>query len=441
LSLHELIREYVAEKLRQEENDWAEVAQRHAQHYLGLIERAVPHFFRLEQVQWLPVLNLELDNFRAALTWALSGGDAVLALQLANALTDFFQLKGLLREGAQWLIASLDAAQDQAAPSPLLAEAWMSLAHLQLQYGDLHLSVQNVQHAIGIARALPDTTLESRAHSIWARALNRLGQFTQMRQVCLAALELPQEPSSRTVALAWLGQAEFMLGQDLETAKKYLAQALQMMRLGGAIGGIALLQQALGGIAAEQADFATARACLQEAIVLSRQIHNPFGETLHTTTLGRVELQAGDLQAAQMYFGQALDLAQNLAANRDIGYCQIQLGHIANRRGEAALAWQHYQSALKLARELADQRLQLEVVGGMANLYAALGDQHQAAQYLGLALGHEQTNREVAWLLADTHAALGHLDSAKRRGLERGLDQTVSLLLASQFTDTKNVVG
>ncbi|MFN3266115.1 MAG: ATP-binding protein [Deinococcales bacterium] len=431
LSLHELIRQYAAEQLRQEEQDWQEVAQKHAQYYLQLIERANPHLFRQAHVQWLPLLELELDNFRAALTWALTGGDVALALTLANTLSDFFHAKGLLREGANWLLASLEGHELH---TPLAADAWRNLANFQLMYGELNLSTQTIQKSIAIAKALCDTNLEAWAHAVWARALNRLGQYHDMREVCLKALELPQEQGSKVACLAWLGQAEFMLGEDLESAKEHLSLALQFTRQRGSWAAICLIQQALGSIAAAQGEFETARACIREAIEVSQKMQNRFGETLHTTTLGQVELQADNFLAAKACFLRALALAQELNAVRDISHGQIQLGHIAVQQGDIAQAWQLYQEALKLARELADQRLQLEVMGGVANLYLALGDSDLAAQYLGLALLHPHTNRELARLLQHSKSALVHLQDAQRRGLERGLDQSVSLLLASSLS-------
>jgi tetratricopeptide (TPR) repeat protein len=430
LSLHELVREYAAEQLRLVESDWAEVGQRHAQHYLALIQRAKPHLLRLEQVQWLPVLDVELDNFRTALTWAVSGGDTLLALGLSEALSYFFHAKGLLREGAQWLLASLEG---QPAPSPLVAEAWMCLAQLQQMYGEVKLSGETSQKAIEAAKALGNPNLQATAHTVWARALHRSGQFAKMRLVCLEALELAHERIVRNVAMMWLGQAELKIGEDLESAKAHLAEALQDMRLAGFVNGIALSQQALGLIAAEQQDIATARACLGEAIALTQHIKNRFGETLHTISLGQVELRAGNLVEAQACFERSLALAHSVGASRDIAYSQLQLGHIALQSGKPSAAWQQYQSVLPLARQLADQRLQLEVVAGMANLYLAMGDQPQAAQYLGLALRHPETSRELAWLLHHAQNSLAHLESAQRRGVERGLDQTISLLLASEL--------
>jgi predicted ATPase len=431
LSLHELIREYAAEKLRQSEADWAEVGQLHAQHYLALSRRAKLHLMRIEQVQWLPMLELELDNFRTALTWALSGSDTLLALGLSEALSYFFHAKGLLREGAQWLVASLEG---EPAPSPLVADAWMCLAQFQHMYGELHQSTETIQNAIAVGKILGDPEIQAWAHTVWARALNRLGQFEKMYSVCLEALEKSQSQASHNVILAWLGQAELMLGKDFESAKNHLSQALQQMRLGGHINGIALIQQSLGVIAAEQQDFATARACIGEAVSLTQQIKNRFGETLHTISLGRVELQADNPSMARACFVRALELAQSVSATRDIAYSQIQLGHVAQSVGELTTAWQHYQDALRVARELADQRLQLEVVAGMANLYWALGDQHQAAQYVGLALQHPKTNREVAWLLRQSQALTTTFEAARQRGLQRGLDQTISLLLASRLS-------
>ncbi len=324
--LHELIREYAAEKLRLVENDWAEVAHAHAAYYLNFVEQN-NHKLRTFEQMLLLTLEAELDNLRTALTWAQAGNDQNFLMELATALSGFWIRSGLLREGITWLKASL---QDNPAPiSHLLCNAWMSLAQLQQMLGDLHTSLQSVQKAIEVATELGDLDLLASARNIWARSLNRLGHFQEMHQVCEETVRLAQNQFTRAIAMSWLGQAEMMIGGDLAKASRLLEESLATLRSTASSSGVALILSALGNVAAERQDFASARACQTEALEIAKKIGNRFGQILHFTNLGRIEMKAGELDTAQELFLEALAICKDLATNRDASYIHIQLGHIA----------------------------------------------------------------------------------------------------------------
>ena len=79
----EMLRDYAAERLEASgERDKAR--QAHAGYFLALAEEAAPQLTRAEQLAWLDRLEDEHDNLRAALRWALDGGDVVLGLRLAG---------------------------------------------------------------------------------------------------------------------------------------------------------------------------------------------------------------------------------------------------------------------------------------------------------------------------------------------------------------------
>ncbi len=81
----ETIREYALEQL--EASDEAEqVRRRHAEHYLALAETAEPHLRGRERGAWLDRLEVEHDNLRAALEWALEGSDMETGARIAIAL-------------------------------------------------------------------------------------------------------------------------------------------------------------------------------------------------------------------------------------------------------------------------------------------------------------------------------------------------------------------
>ena len=435
LSIHELIREFAAEKLREVETDWQEVAVAHAAFYVQLLQTMQPKLNSLEQIQCLALIQADIDNFRAAMTWALAGNDFTLAMELSSGLLIFWVAQGLLQEGRQWLQTSL-AQQAHTPPSNLKANTWSDLAQLEHMLGDLHGSVQSSQNATAIAVQLGDTNLQAQVRAVWARVLNRLGQFESMLDFCQATMRLPCHPRTRAVSLAWLAQAQVMTNpNDLATPQQHFEEALTIFRSANSVNGIALVQSALGLIAAARQDFVAARACISEAIDWVQKIGNRFGETLHTISLARVEMMANQYSTAKNLLEYCLDLCQPLAATREISYCQILLAHTMQPLGQPQTSQGLYFSALRLAREMADQRLQLEVVAGMAKLQLAEQKFQIAAEYLGLAAQHPSSNLEIRQLCFETQLGLqqqlspAEYETAIQHGLERGLEITVALLL------------
>ena len=63
---------------------------------------------------WLPRLDAEVDNFRAALDWSLRHGDPSLGLRLSGLLGKFWEHANRKTEGLEWIEATLEAAGSNA---------------------------------------------------------------------------------------------------------------------------------------------------------------------------------------------------------------------------------------------------------------------------------------------------------------------------------------
>src|SRR6266540_1434280 len=101
----ETIRQYAQAKL--DEAGESNVARdRYLAYFRALAEEAKPHLRSKEQLVWLDRLETELDNVRAALTWALQGGSAEAGLDLATDLAGsmglFWFYRGHIREGREF---------------------------------------------------------------------------------------------------------------------------------------------------------------------------------------------------------------------------------------------------------------------------------------------------------------------------------------------------
>ncbi|MEP7358979.1 MAG: LuxR C-terminal-related transcriptional regulator, partial [Anaerolineales bacterium] len=105
--LHELARQYAAEKL-QAAGDAETAARRHLAYCVGLAERAAPELIGPHQAVWLVRLEAEHDNLRAALAWSQAAAETEMGLRLAGAVWRFWFLRGHLLEGEQWLRRMLE---------------------------------------------------------------------------------------------------------------------------------------------------------------------------------------------------------------------------------------------------------------------------------------------------------------------------------------------
>ncbi|MDR3079447.1 MAG: helix-turn-helix domain-containing protein, partial [Streptomyces sp.] len=149
-SIHEFAREQL------EGRGETEVLRRaHAAHYVKLAENAEPEIEGHDQVAWLHRIDVELDNLRAVLRWALETAQPEPGLHLLTALTWYWVHHGQLREGQRWL-ETLLAVEATPLPERLRATALRMAGWISFYRGDLAASTDQLQQALALARASGD---------------------------------------------------------------------------------------------------------------------------------------------------------------------------------------------------------------------------------------------------------------------------------------------
>ncbi len=115
------------------------VRDRHAAWCMALAERAEPELVGPDQQHWSDLLDVELDNLRAAHAWSIEQRSAAMALRLASAVQRFWTTRGLLDEGRRWLQQALGI--DVAVPEAMRAKALVVAALLAYYQGDYEQAV------------------------------------------------------------------------------------------------------------------------------------------------------------------------------------------------------------------------------------------------------------------------------------------------------------
>jgi predicted ATPase/class 3 adenylate cyclase len=269
LLMLQTIREFAGERLEQS-GESATIGGRHADAYCALAAKAAPNLFGSDQKMWLDRLELDHDNFRAALDWCVARGDAERAMVLAASFWRFWQMRGRLHEGRARLTTIL-AMPGSRAFQDVRARALEAAGGIAYWQGD-----------IPAAQALYDECLE----------LRRAGDDRRELANALYNSAFP-----RTVNNSDLKQAQVLLEEALPIYRELKDDA-----------GIAGSQWAIGNVLYYNKSFDEAIPALDEAIELFRKAGNSFGLgwALHTRTLSA--LRTGDVAGARVFLREALEL-------------------------------------------------------------------------------------------------------------------------------------
>ncbi|MEU7318903.1 AfsR/SARP family transcriptional regulator, partial [Streptomyces sp. NPDC007083] len=115
----ETIHDYARERAAEHPAERRAAEARHTAQLLRFAEAAEPRLRSAEQLSWLPRVEADLDNIRAALRRSLSRGDRETAVAFARAAGWFWWLRNYRDEGAHWVesvLALLPAAAEERGP-------------------------------------------------------------------------------------------------------------------------------------------------------------------------------------------------------------------------------------------------------------------------------------------------------------------------------------
>ena len=180
------IREYAYGRLI-ESGEADDLHARHAHYLLQLAEDAAPHLLSAQRPDWLPRLQIEHDNFRAALAW--SGEHAIeIEARLVTALVWFWYFAGYISEGRAHLEHALQRAGEieQAALRAHLTFAAGAVAAVQ---GDYAIARERLVESVEAFRQLDD--LRRRAYAVLFLALTTSSQGDPQTGLKLLRESLP----------------------------------------------------------------------------------------------------------------------------------------------------------------------------------------------------------------------------------------------------------
>ena len=268
----ETIREFAAEHLV-ESGERDDVARRQAEQVLALVTEAEPALVGKDHLVWLDRLSAEHDNVRGALRWATDDGDAVLGVRIAAAIWRFWQLRGHIREGREWLSLLLATVAPETDPA-ILAAAHTAAGNLAYWQADTIEGRAHYERALELDKALDD---EARI----ADDVRNLGFVAMQEKNPKVAQQHFRDSLSRWEAIgdrfqiaeaqSSLGASAMILG-DPETAGNLMRLALPVMIEFGVLPRAADTSMALSIVSGRIGDVTEAARYARQAVEIVQRL-------------------------------------------------------------------------------------------------------------------------------------------------------------------------
>jgi predicted ATPase/transcriptional regulator with XRE-family HTH domain len=309
----DVIAEFAAERLA-EAGEAAQIARRHALHFLAVAEEAEPNLVRATQREAVRRLDIERANLRRAVAWTIENNETTLALRFTVALWRYWRHTGELAEGRRWCEATL--AVPGPAPDGLRAKALWGTAFLAYPQGDYQRMAELAVEDLAVAKRGGDAmdlrnalTIVGQVALCDGRYADALGPLREALSICQA------------LGATWhLGTSHLNLGNALlhsgatADAERTYREGLRVYRELGDQTFVARMGLALAHTALVRGDPDEAERLARQSLIGFETSREPLGIAEALDVLAAVAGSRGDIDRAARLDGAARAIQDTIAS-------------------------------------------------------------------------------------------------------------------------------
>ncbi len=303
-----IVREYLLEELRV---SGEEVGARrlHLALFVELAARAHRECKFGPVEAWRDRYPPELDNFRAAMQWALNDSDYDSAASMAVDLHWFFDRVGLQREGRAWAESVMKSGPERSTRAQAMTYwvAWESA----WQLGEFDDAEKRLAQAEGLLVASGDPLgllWVRRSQGLVALGRHDPNEATHRLQEALVLARQVGDTWEQAFTLFLLADATVQTAPS--AAESLYRECLTMFREVDSPWGVTNAVTGLGGVAMSRRAFNEAREFFEEGLTIRRAAGHRWAAAISLASLAEVSVRCGDLDSARDYASEALELFQ-----------------------------------------------------------------------------------------------------------------------------------
>jgi predicted ATPase len=429
--LHELLRQFAADKLHSSAPEASSVADRHSAYYLNFVAGRERMLTRNQPRQAIEEIQREVDNVRQAWAWTVAHiGQLPLTAAIGNRLEasayafwHFYLITGLFAEGVatfQQASAGVQAALETLATPPTTEDNTRAIMHRWQQllskllaleawmystYGYFTKVLALAQRAIAIGAAYGDIASEVIGLLAVTQAHYHNGTPAEAQAAAERLLQLIHQ-------VAWVnGSAEYYYDVQLnaylylgaialyhdnyEQTHSQLTQALQLCQSLDKLRGEMHVRHNLANLARWQHNYAAARPEYQQALQIACELGYRRGEAAVRHELADVLRGLGDYSSALAQFALALSTSREIGDQSRENYAQIDASCLYAYLGDFAQARTLIDEALRRSEPLSMLDEKLHALLAVATLHGVAGEASETLHYATRChqVAHEHSSR------------------------------------------------
>jgi predicted ATPase len=334
LMMLETIREHASEQLAHDAG-CDEVNRRLAAWCLDVARNATPHLGRADHRSWVAVLDAELPNALASLSWAIERGESELAFELVAEWAPYWWRLGHWAEGARWIDAVLENGEEagsSARATTLLYRARVAtysepggmsharrreLVNVSLEY------FRAVEDAAGIAACLSHLTFHE-------AVAGRFEAAEALGHEAMRFAERSEDPATLAVVLA----ETFVGTEDLGDVLSRAGTARQRLMRAGNLLDLARLDLVAGYTALVARRYREAIDWLDQGLDAAGRLQHSWWEFSLRTNRGLANLFLDEPDEAEHDLTAAIGICRAAGAEALLDETVLGLAALAARQGD-----------------------------------------------------------------------------------------------------------
>lgn len=431
--IHELIRQFGAEKLSEIETEKERIETQHEQYYAAFLNQRAADFKSHRQKEALGEILAEIDNIRSSWHRAIAHQQLDAIRDSLDALWSFYEMQGWFHEGEQIFASAAESFAFVQMGQGLGSEdelkiAWGRALAYQgwfcWRLGQQKRSKQLMQESIPILQNIGEVARTTLAFTYYVLGLCDLGtgNKTTVTSSFQKSLSLYQEAGDR-----WgQGIVSVLLGKMIKDTGK-LQEAAQLQQesanLLEELGDKRNMKFALGYLGSNYlylGMYAQAERCLQKSYQISLTLDDQTGIAWGLIYLGHFAIWIGEHDKARSYLQESLNRCQEMGNQAGIARSLQELGTIYCRQNDFDKAEELYHDSSTILEEIGLTGLMAFCSDSLGLLACDRGDLSLAKQHWQDALTLHQESNRLFWI-PQTLAKLGHVSWAldEKRAAQR----------------------
>lgn len=359
--IHELLRQYAAEKLAENPAEKQKVKEAHCHYFAEFLREEENRLKKGQQKQALAAINEEIDNVRAGWFCAITHKRKSEIEPYLEGIFLFYNLQSRFQEGEavfRQAAANLRELKDKGDSDWTIDQM---LGQVLARQGVFCASLGHYDQARAIMREGLAIFENAKIRQDSPRGLNylgaiawALGDYVEAKKLCQEALEIAQREGDRwkeAWILEYLGMIAISLGESTE-AKTIAQRSLAIFREFGYCSGVAFSLNILGIAARNLGEYREAKRLCQESLKIARDMGDRWEEALALEYLGMTAISLGEYDEAKTLVQKSLAIFKEFGYRSGIAICLNLLGTVARNLGEYTKAQRLHQEVLRICQDL-----------------------------------------------------------------------------------------